>query len=257
MLDGTLVNGRPAWKHTDGRCWIAFEGGIWRGQPEASLGQKSGFLKLSDEAAASPDASSATWQAWTGSAWAAQPALKCTVVTAAELSAAQAAAARRAEEEQRARASADRESQRFKLNERVECRDRGESWQPGTVVSVAPLQVKPDGAAWTAGYAWDEVRILSPEAAAELSAAQAAAARRARARAEERRRALSFGQALSRRRDGRRALSKKRAEIMKELMFLVKRFRGPCAACCKPLRPGAVPLRLGGRRGASALGVLV
>ena len=62
MLDGTLVNGRPAWKHTNGRCWIAFEGGIWRGQPEASLGQKSGFLKLSDEAAASPDASSATWQ---------------------------------------------------------------------------------------------------------------------------------------------------------------------------------------------------
>ena len=93
MLDGTLVNGRPAWKHTNGRCWIAFEGGIWRGQPEAYLGQKSGFLMLSDEAAASPDVSSATWQAWTGTAWAAQPALKCTVVTAAELSATKAAAA--------------------------------------------------------------------------------------------------------------------------------------------------------------------
>ena len=48
---------------------------------------------LTDEAAASPDASSATWQAWTGSAWAAQPALTCTVATAAELSAAQAALA--------------------------------------------------------------------------------------------------------------------------------------------------------------------
>ena len=187
--------------------------------------------------------------------WAAQPALKCTVVTAAELSAAQAAAARRAEEEQRARASAARESQRFKLNERVECRDRGESWQPGTVVSVAPLQVKPDGAAWTAGYAWDEVRILSPEAAAELSAAQAAAARRARARAEERRRALSFGQALSRRRDGRRALSKKKGGNYEGAHVFGQ-------ALSRPLRrllqaPGAVPLRLGGRRGASALGVLV
>ena len=67
---------------------------------------------LSDQAA-SPDASSATWQAWTGSAWAAQPALKCTVATAAELSAAQAArasAALRAKEEQRARAAAAREA---------------------------------------------------------------------------------------------------------------------------------------------------
>jgi hypothetical protein len=51
---------------------------------------------------------------------------------------------------------------RFKLNDRVECRDRGESWQVGTVVSVAPLQVRPDGATWTAGHAWDEVRVLSP-----------------------------------------------------------------------------------------------
>ena len=48
---------------------------------------------LSDADAASPDASSATWQAWTGTAWAAQPALKCTVATAAELSAEQAARA--------------------------------------------------------------------------------------------------------------------------------------------------------------------
>ena len=54
---------------------------------------------------------------------------------------------------------------RFKLNERVECRDRGQNWQVGTVVSVEPLKVKPDGDAWAAGYAWDEVRVLSPEAA--------------------------------------------------------------------------------------------
>jgi hypothetical protein len=93
MLDGTLVNGRPAWKHTNGRCWVAFDGADWRGQPEADLGQKRGALMLTDADAASPDASSATWQAWTGSAWAAQPALKCTVATAAELSAAQAALA--------------------------------------------------------------------------------------------------------------------------------------------------------------------
>ena len=114
MLDGTLVNGRPAWKHMDGRCWIAFDGADWRGQPEADLGQKKGVLMLTDADAASPDASSATWQAWTGSAWAAQPALKCTVATAAELSAAQAAAEVRAKEEQRAaqlRAKQERRAQ--------------------------------------------------------------------------------------------------------------------------------------------------
>eukprot|EP00900_Chrysochromulina_parva_P000078 jgi/Chrpa1/10070/Chrysochromulina_OHIO_Genome00017192-RA len=55
--------------------------------------------------------------------------------------------------------------QPFKLNQRVECRDRGQSWQVGTVVSVAPLKVQPDGVAWTQGYAWDEVRVLSAEAA--------------------------------------------------------------------------------------------
>jgi len=104
MLDGNKrVNGRPAWKHTNGSCWIAFDGGIWRGQPEADLGRKSGPLLILDAAAATPDASSATWKAWTGSAWAAQPALKCTVATAAELSAAQAAPKRRAEEERRAK----------------------------------------------------------------------------------------------------------------------------------------------------------
>jgi len=53
---------------------------------------------------------------------------------------------------------------RFTLKERVECRDRGQSWQVGTVMSVEPLMVQPDGAAWTAGYRWDEVRVLSPEA---------------------------------------------------------------------------------------------
>jgi hypothetical protein len=107
MLDGNKrVNGRPTWKHTDGSCWIAFSGTIWIGQPEADLGQNGGVLMLTDADTASPDASSATWQAWTGSAWAAQPALKCTVATAAELSAAQAAAELRAKEEQRAKASA-------------------------------------------------------------------------------------------------------------------------------------------------------
>jgi len=46
---------------------------------------------------------------------------------------------------------------RFRVNERVQCRDHGETWQVGTVVCVEPLQVKPDGAKWTAGYEWDEV----------------------------------------------------------------------------------------------------
>jgi hypothetical protein len=53
---------------------------------------------------------------------------------------------------------------RFELNERVECRNRGESWQVGTVVSVEPLMVQPDGDALTAGYRWDEVRVLCLEA---------------------------------------------------------------------------------------------
>jgi hypothetical protein len=107
-------------------------------------------------------------------------------------------------------------AQPFKLNERVECRDRGKSWQVGTVVSVEPLKVKPDGAALTAGYVWDEVRVLSAEAAAELRAkeerrARAAAQAAAELRAEEERRAAREAP--------------------------VKRFRGPCADCCKPLAP--------------------
>ena len=50
----------------------------------------------------------------------------------------------------------------FKLNERVECRDDGKEWCVGRVVSVEPLKVQPDGAAWTAGYTWDEVRVINP-----------------------------------------------------------------------------------------------
>ena len=57
---------------------------------------------------------------------------------------------------------------RFRVNERVECRDHGETWQAGTVVSVEPLMVQPDGARWTAGYEWDEVRILRWEAPGTL-----------------------------------------------------------------------------------------
>jgi hypothetical protein len=75
-----LINGRPAWRHTTHlTCWLAFDGANWRGQPEASLGQKGGVLLLSDAAALSPDASSATWLAANGpgTAGAAQPQLKC------------------------------------------------------------------------------------------------------------------------------------------------------------------------------------
>jgi hypothetical protein len=73
-----LVNGRPAYQHTAHlTCWLAFDGAIWRGQPEADLGQKRGFLQLPDAGALTPDASAATWQAWKGTAWAAQPQLKC------------------------------------------------------------------------------------------------------------------------------------------------------------------------------------
>jgi hypothetical protein len=83
-LDGSnLVNGRPAYQHvTDGSRWLAFDGAIWRGQPEADLGRNRGFLKLPDEAALTPDASAATWLAVTGSGWAAQPQLKCIPCTA-------------------------------------------------------------------------------------------------------------------------------------------------------------------------------
>jgi hypothetical protein len=51
----------------------------------------------------------------------------------------------------------------FKLNERVECRDYGEEWRVGRVVSVEPLMVQPDGFLWTAGYTWDEVRGVGLE----------------------------------------------------------------------------------------------
>ena len=51
------------------------------------------------------------------------------------------------------------DTQGFKLNERVECRDDGKKWWAGTVVSVEPLLVQPTGAAWTKGFTWDEVRI--------------------------------------------------------------------------------------------------
>jgi len=136
MLDGRLVNGRPAWKHTNGSCWIAFSGTSWIAQPEANLGQKLGFLMLTDAAAASPDASSATWQAsaGSGSAWASQPALKCTIATAAELSAAQAAAALRAKEERRARAAAAREVS--VKNFRGPCADRCKPLAPCCCVSA-------------------------------------------------------------------------------------------------------------------------
>eukprot|EP00900_Chrysochromulina_parva_P015529 jgi/Chrpa1/23978/Chrysochromulina_OHIO_Genome00026485-RA len=78
LYSGKLVNGRPAWRHTAHfACWLAFDGAIWRGQPEASLGQKRGFLQLLDTAALTPDASAATWLAETGSGLAAQPQLKC------------------------------------------------------------------------------------------------------------------------------------------------------------------------------------
>jgi hypothetical protein len=84
-----LINGRPAWRHTTHLwCWLAFDGANWRGQPEASLDQNSGFLLLSDAAALSPDASSATWLAASdpGSAGAAQPQLKCIPCAAPPLS---------------------------------------------------------------------------------------------------------------------------------------------------------------------------
>ena len=84
-----LVNGRPAWRHTAHlTCWLAFDGANWRGQPEASLGQERGVLLLSDAAALSPDASSATWLAASGpgSAGAAQPQLKCIPCAAPPLS---------------------------------------------------------------------------------------------------------------------------------------------------------------------------
>jgi hypothetical protein len=79
---GKLVNGRPAYQHTsDATRWIAFDGNCWVGQIESELGQNKGFLNLTDSAAASPDVSTMTWQAWNGSAWVVAPQLKCTAWT--------------------------------------------------------------------------------------------------------------------------------------------------------------------------------
>jgi hypothetical protein len=89
LLDRSkLVNGRPAYQHTgDATLWIAFAGAGWKGQPESLLGEDKGFLDLVDSAAASPDVSAKTWQAWNGSAWVEQPQLKCTALVAVQIDA--------------------------------------------------------------------------------------------------------------------------------------------------------------------------
>jgi len=52
---------------------------------------------------------------------------------------------------------------RFMLNERVEYRDDGTvDWHVGTVHSVNPLKVKPDG--WDSSHTFDEVRSFDPNA---------------------------------------------------------------------------------------------
>ena len=52
---------------------------------------------------------------------------------------------------------------RFMLNERVEYRDDGTvDWRVGTVLSVNPLKVKPDG--WDSSHTFDEVRSFDPNA---------------------------------------------------------------------------------------------
>eukprot|EP00900_Chrysochromulina_parva_P024494 jgi/Chrpa1/6679/Chrysochromulina_OHIO_Genome00019191-RA len=82
LVGSRLVNGRPAYQHTsDASRWIAFVGNAWMGQLESSLGEKKGFLDLTDSDAASPDVSAKTWTAWTGSAWVEAPQLKCTAWT--------------------------------------------------------------------------------------------------------------------------------------------------------------------------------
>ena len=48
----------------------------------------------------------------------------------------------------------------YQVGGRVYCRDYGKPWYVGRVTSA--LMVQPDGAEWTAGYSWDEVRL--PEA---------------------------------------------------------------------------------------------
>eukprot|EP00900_Chrysochromulina_parva_P004352 jgi/Chrpa1/13918/Chrysochromulina_OHIO_Genome00022683-RA len=165
MLDGNKrVNGRPTWKHTDGSCWIAFSGTIWIGQPEADLGQNGGVLMLTDADTASPDASSATWQAWTGSAWAAQPALKCTVATAAELSAAQAAAELRAKEEQRAKASAQAAA---------ELRAKEEQRAKASAQAAAELRAKEEQRAKASAQAAAELRAEEERRAAQVAARRA------------------------------------------------------------------------------------
>ena len=119
---------------------------------------------------------------------------------------------------------------RFKLNERVECRDRGQSWQVGTVVSVAPLKVKPDGAAWTAGYAWDEVRVLSAEVAASGTPKSCLSSTGSGLASISGCCVSSAGSCLASTGSG---LSGCFTPDWQQ----VKHFRGPRAACCKPLAP--------------------
>ena len=86
LVVGKLVNSRPAYQHTsDATRWIAFTtGDLWMGQPESSLGEKAGFLYVTDSAAASPDVSTKAWTATAGgagAAWVEAPQLKCTAWT--------------------------------------------------------------------------------------------------------------------------------------------------------------------------------
>jgi acyl-CoA-binding protein/MFS family permease len=60
-------------------------------------------------------------------------------------------------------AAAQSGAPRFMLNERVEYRDDGTvDWHVGTVHSVNPLKVKPDG--WDSSHTFDEVRSFDPNA---------------------------------------------------------------------------------------------
>lgn len=76
-LEGKLVNGRPAWRHTSNTdCWLAWNGNEWMGQPEAFLGDERGFLKVRVDCATPAEYGDAQWLVCAGG-WKAVPALRC------------------------------------------------------------------------------------------------------------------------------------------------------------------------------------
>ena len=73
------------WREVGGKDYfIGFTGQSWMVQPEKSLGSRSGFLSVADEAA-TPDLCVTRWSVPTDGDWQPDPGLRCVEADAVEL----------------------------------------------------------------------------------------------------------------------------------------------------------------------------